>query len=88
MRTTVEIPDELYRKAKVQAAYRGIRLRDLIEEGLRRVLTSEPGFIERPRRVAFPLLRSRRRGSLSADDVTRAEDQTIREEDSERGRAV
>ena len=38
MKTTVEIPDELYRKAKAEAALRGRKFKDLIEEGLRSVL--------------------------------------------------
>ncbi|MBV8752525.1 MAG: hypothetical protein JO328_06665 [Hyphomicrobiales bacterium] len=40
MKTTVEVPDDLYRRAKAEAALRG---KDLIEEGLRLVL-------ERPRK--------------------------------------
>jgi hypothetical protein len=38
MKTTVEVPDDLYRRAKAQAALRGRKIRDLIEEGLRLVL--------------------------------------------------
>jgi hypothetical protein len=38
MKTTVEVPDELYRKAKAEAALRGRKLKDLVEEGLRLVL--------------------------------------------------
>ncbi len=38
MKTTVEVPDELYRRAKAEAALRGRKLRDLIEDGLRLVL--------------------------------------------------
>jgi hypothetical protein len=38
MKITVEISDKLYRRAKAEAALRGRRFRDLIEEGLRRVL--------------------------------------------------
>ena len=38
MKTTVEVPDELYRRAKAEAALRGRKLRDLVEEGLRLVL--------------------------------------------------
>jgi hypothetical protein len=34
MKTTVEMPDELYRRAKAEAALTGRRLRDLVEEGL------------------------------------------------------
>ncbi len=40
MKTTVEVPDELYRRAKAEAALRGRKLRDLVEEGLRMVLES------------------------------------------------
>lgn len=38
MRTTVELSDELFRRAKAEAALRGRKFKDLIEEGLRRVL--------------------------------------------------
>jgi hypothetical protein len=38
MKTTVEISDDVYRRAKAEAALRGRRLKDLVEEGLRRVL--------------------------------------------------
>lgn len=41
MRTTVDIPDELLRRAKSEAALRGRRLKDLVEEGLRLVLEKE-----------------------------------------------
>ena len=35
MRTTIELPDPLYRQAKAVAALRGRKLKDLVEEGLR-----------------------------------------------------
>ena len=38
MKTTIELPDELYRKAKAEAALTGRKLKDLVEEGLRYVL--------------------------------------------------
>jgi hypothetical protein len=41
MKTTVEVPDELYRRAKAEAALRGRKLRDLFEEGLRLVLDAQ-----------------------------------------------
>ncbi|HMD64917.1 MAG TPA: hypothetical protein VKF83_13230 [Stellaceae bacterium] len=37
MRITVDLPDELYRRAKAEAALRGRKLKELVEEGLRRV---------------------------------------------------
>ena len=51
MRTTVDIPDELLRRAKSEAALRGRKLKDLVEEGLRLVLA--------PRRPVAKLRRSR-----------------------------
>jgi hypothetical protein len=38
MKITVEIPDDLYRRANAQAALRGCKLGYLIEKGLRLVL--------------------------------------------------
>jgi hypothetical protein len=38
MKTTLEIPDELYRQAKVQAAQENRKMKDLVSEGLRLVL--------------------------------------------------
>jgi hypothetical protein len=39
-KTTVEVPEELYRRAKALAALQGRRLKDLIEDGLRLVVES------------------------------------------------
>src|SRR6266487_5424256 len=38
MKTTVEVSNDLYRRAKAEAALRGRKLKDLVEEGLRLVL--------------------------------------------------
>lgn len=46
MKATVEISDDLYRRAKAEAALRGRKLKDLIEEGLRLVLEAS----RKPRR--------------------------------------
>lgn len=51
MKTTVEFPDDLYRRAKAEAALRGRKLRDLIEEGLRLVLEN-PRMSRRDRSLA------------------------------------
>jgi hypothetical protein len=48
MRTTVDIPDELLRHAKSEAALRGRKLKDLVEEGLRLVLAVPPSGGEPP----------------------------------------
>ena len=49
MKTTFDIPDELYRRAKVEAALRGRKLKDLVEEGLRSVIDTPPQEGPRPR---------------------------------------
>ena len=38
MKTTIEVPEELYRRAKALAALQGRKLKDLVEEGLRLVI--------------------------------------------------
>ena len=48
VKTTVEVPDDLYRQAKAEAALRGRKLKDLVEEGLRLVLQARPQTDERP----------------------------------------
>lgn len=43
MKITVEIPGDLYRRAKVEAALRNCKLRDLVEEGLSQLLLRPEG---------------------------------------------
>ena len=58
MKTTIEVPDELYRKAKAMAALNGRKLKDLIEEGLRHVLEG-PRKTHRQRDLAELMKRAR-----------------------------
>ena len=51
MKTTIELPDELYRRAKAAAAMRGRKFKDLVEEGLRLVIDG-PGKRRRRRSLA------------------------------------
>jgi predicted component of type VI protein secretion system len=48
MKTTVDLSDELFRRAKAAAALRGRKLKDMIEEGLRLVLETPHGERVRP----------------------------------------
>lgn len=51
MRTTVELSDDLFRRAKSEAALRGKKFKDLVEEGLNLVLeTQRPRASVRKRR--------------------------------------
>jgi predicted component of type VI protein secretion system len=62
MKTTIEMPDDLYRAAKAEAALRGRKLKDLIEEGLRLVLASR----RRPRRPSLAELTRHARGIVDS----------------------
>jgi hypothetical protein len=59
VRTTVDIPADLYRQLKEQAAARGCSVRELILTGAKVVLLREQK--PRPRRVQFPLFGSGKR---------------------------
>ena len=43
MKTTIELPDPLFRRAKILAAQRGTTLRELVVEGLQCVTGSGSG---------------------------------------------
>jgi hypothetical protein len=63
MKTTVEVSDDLYRRAKAEAALRGRKLKDLIEEGLRLVLEGPRNARRRP---SLAGLMKRTRGSIDS----------------------
>ena len=63
MKTTVEVPDDLYRRAKAEAALRGRKLRDLVEEGLRLVLEAPRKTLRRP---SLAGLMKRARGKIDS----------------------
>jgi len=58
MRTSVDLSDELFRQAKAAAALRGRKFKDLIEEGLLRVLESPDVPYKKPhlKRTLFDLM--------------------------------
>ena len=56
VRTTVDIPETLYRRLKFQAAARGCSARELILMGIEKVLLQ--GDSARAHRVHFPLIAS------------------------------
>jgi hypothetical protein len=63
MKTTVEVPDELYRRAKAEAALRGRKFRELVEEGLRLALENPRDTRQAP---ALPELMKRARGVIDS----------------------
>lgn len=65
MRTTVDIPDPVYRKLKVYAATEGTTIREIILEGVQERLRSREPKSTVEGRPRFPVIRSRNPGSLS-----------------------
>jgi len=58
MRTTVDISDELFRRAKAAAALRGRKFKDLVEEGLLLVLQSSNELVVREKpRTAYDFMK-------------------------------
>ena len=63
MKTTIEMPDELYRQAKAIAARNGRKLKDLVEEGLRLVLKASR---QRRRQRRLAELMAEARGAIDS----------------------
>jgi hypothetical protein len=64
MRTTVDIPDPLYREIKVRAASEGTTVRELILEGVAIRLQNGTAKSAADGRSRFPTIRSKKPGSL------------------------
>jgi plasmid stability protein len=67
MRTTVDIPDGMYRQLKSRAAREGSSTRALILRGVKEVLKSERRKSGAP--VSLPIVRSKRPGAVILDNA-------------------
>jgi hypothetical protein len=67
MRTTVDIPDALYRELKSKAAREKRSVKELILRGVEVEL--RPRSKKRTRRVSFPLIPSKNPGTLDIDNA-------------------
>ena len=67
MRTTVDIPDQVYRRLKSRAAQEGRSVKELIL----RSVEGQLGVGQKPskRRVSLPLVRSKRPGKVRLDNA-------------------
>jgi hypothetical protein len=66
VRTTIDIPDAMYRRLKARAAKEGRSVKALILEGAEQVL--KPQRSESGREVKLPLVGSKRPGTLRLDN--------------------
>jgi len=67
MRTTVDIPDGMYRQLKSRAAREGSSTRALILRGVKKVLKAERR--KAGARVSLPIVPSKRPGTVALDNA-------------------
>jgi hypothetical protein len=70
MRTTVDIPDALYRKMKSRAASEGSSVKELVLRGVEKELGLRK---KSGKRVSLPIVKSKRPGTLNIDNAKIAE---------------
>jgi len=91
MRTTVDLPDDLFRRAKARAALQGMSFKNLVADGLKLLLQNPKGsrFVSPSGRVRFPLIKAKK-GSpvITAEMVKAAEDRLIDEEAADYARVI
>jgi hypothetical protein len=67
MRTTVDIPDPIYRRLRSRAVSEGSTAKELILRGVEQVLKDKKR--KSRRRVKLPIVRSKRPGELQIDNI-------------------
>lgn len=89
MRTSVDLPDELFRQAKARAALQGRSLKDLVADALRLLLQS-PKSAQAPTpppRTQFPLIKAKDpTRKLTPEMAAAAEEELLHEEATAHGR--
>ncbi len=79
MKTTLNLPDELYRELKVRAAREGVPVTDLVVKGLQMLMAAGT---PKARRIEFPLIPAKKSSKrLTTADVRKAMAQMDAEED-------
>jgi hypothetical protein len=68
MRTTIELPESVYRKGEQLARTQGVTIEEFIVRTFERELGAEPDVPSRSRRVALPLVPSKEPGTLDLKD--------------------
>jgi len=81
MKTTLEIPDAVFRRAKSAAAERGIPLREFVTEAVRDKLVTDAKATENPWMAAFGKLRHLRKETARINRIIEEEFEQIEAED-------
>ena len=83
MKTTLEIPDAVFRRAKSAAAQRGIPLRQFVTEAVQDKLKPASGSTRKPWMKSFGKLRHLRRETSKINRIIQEEFDRIEAEDRE-----
>jgi len=81
MKTTLEIPDTIFRRAKSAAAERGIPFREYVTEAVKDKLVAFPKTKEKPWMRAFGKLRHLRKETAKVNRIIEQEFEQIEAED-------
>jgi hypothetical protein len=81
MKTTLEIPDNLFRRAKSAAAERGIPLREFVTEAVKDKLVADAKTTDKPWMAAFGKLRHLRKETSRINRIIDKEFEQIEVED-------
>ncbi|MGQ0696881.1 MAG: hypothetical protein ACT4PZ_01430 [Panacagrimonas sp.] len=89
MRTTLDLPDDILRRAKIAAVERGSSLRQLVTDALRHEIEgAAPSVRRRMTRPPIKLSTDAPLRKLSPDAVKRLDNQSVAEADAARANAV
>lgn len=81
MKTTLEIPDPIFRRAKSLAAQRGIPLREFVTEAVKEKLADNGKPTDKPWMAAFGKLRRLRKETARINRVIEEEFEQVEAED-------
>ena len=81
MKTTLEIPDAIFRRAKSEAAERGIPLREFVSEAVRDKLANRGRATDKPWMAAFGKLRRLRKETSRINRIIEEEFEPLDPED-------
>jgi len=81
MKTTLEIPDPIFRRAKSTAAERGIPFREFVTEAVKDKLMAENKAAEKPWMTAFGKLRHLRKQTKKINRIIKEEFEQVEAED-------
>jgi hypothetical protein len=88
MRTTLDLPDDILRRAKIEAVERGSTLRQLVIDALKREVEGVPQRRKRLTRPPVKLASDAPLRTLSPEAVKRIDAEGVRQADEAKSRAV